>query len=240
MVIESIDNKKIKNIRKLNKKKYRDETKTFLVEGPHLVNEAYNAGLLKEVILEENEKININVKTTYVTYNVIKSISELDTPYKVIGICNYMSEKQINGNVLILDDIQDPGNLGTIIRSAVAFNIDTILLSKNAVDVYNFKVLRGAQGLNFHINIVRCDIEKEVNNLKNKGYTIYSTDVVTGKNIKNVKVSGKYGIIMGNEGRGVKESLKEISDEKLYIKMNEKCESLNVAVATSIILYELS
>lgn len=240
MIIESIDNKKIKNIRKLNQKKYRDEKKEFLVEGFHLVEEAYKEGLLKEVILEENEEIYFNVDTTYVNYNVIKSISELETPYKIIGVCMQKEEKDIKGNVLILDGVQDPGNLGTIIRSAVAFNIDTIILSKDTVDLYNSKVLRSTQGMNFHVNIIRRDLESEIKFLKENGYKIYTTDVITGKNIKNVKVSSKYAIIMGNEGNGVRENIKNLSDEKLYIKMNSNCESLNVAVATSIILYEFS
>ena len=170
MTIDSVDNKKIKNIRKLNQKKYRDETNEFLVEGIHLVKEAYKEGLLKEV----------------------------------------------------------------------AFNVDTIILSKDTVDLYNPKVVRSTQGMNFHINIIRRDLEHEINTLKEKGYTVYSTDVINGKNIKNVKVNGKYAIIMGNEGNGVRENIKNLSDEKLYIKMNNDCESLNVGVATSIILYEFS
>lgn len=240
MTIDSVDNKKIKNIRKLNQKKYRDETNEFLVEGIYLVKEAYKEGLLKEVVLEENEEIDFKVDTTYVTYNVIKSISSLDTPYKIIGVCKKKEEKEINGNVLILDGLQDPGNLGTIIRSAVAFNVDTIILSKDTVDLYNPKVVRSTQGMNFHINIIRRDLEHEINALKEKGYTVYSTDVINGKNIKNVKVNGKYAIIMGNEGNGVRENIKNLSDEKLYIKMSNDCESLNVGVATSIILYEFS
>lgn len=240
MTIDSVDNKKIKNIRKLNQKKYRDETNEFLVEGIHLVKEAYKEGLLKEVVLEENEEIDFKVDTTYVTYNVIKSISSLDTPYKIIGVCKKKEEQEINGNVLILDGLQDPGNLGTIIRSAVAFNVDTIILSKDTVDLYNPKVVRSTQGMNFHINIIRRDLENEIKALKEKGYIVYSTDVINGKNIKNVKVNGKYAIIMGNEGNGVRENIKNLSDEKLYIKMNNDCESLNVGVATSIILYEFS
>ena len=161
---------------------------------------------------------------------MIKSISSLDTPYKTIGVCKKKEEKEINGNVLILDGLQDPGNLGTIIRSAVAFNVDTIILSKDTVDLYNPKVVRSTQGMNFHINIIRRDLENEIKALKEKGYIVYSTDVI----------NGKYAIIMGNEGNGVRENIKNLSDEKLYIKMNNDCESLNVGVATSIILYEFS
>ena len=105
MTIDSVDNKKIKNIRKLNQKKYRDETNEFLVEGIHLVREAYKEGLLKEVILEENEEIDFKVDTTYVTYNVIKSISSLDTPYKTIGVCKKKEEKEINGTLHLDVDV---------------------------------------------------------------------------------------------------------------------------------------
>lgn len=240
MVIESVDNKKIKEIRKLNQKKYRDLVDEFIIEGEHLVKEAEKKGLLKEVILEDGYEYKTDIEKIYVTNKVIKSISNLVTPYKVMGICKKNKEREINGNVLILDGIQDPGNLGTIIRSAVAFNIDTIILSDSAVDLYNYKVLRSAQGLNFHINIIKRDLKEEITKLKENNYKIYTTDVNGGKNIKNVKVEEKYAIIMGNEGVGVRKDISALSDEKLYINMNNNCESLNVAVATSIILYEFS
>ena len=238
MLIESTDNKKIKSLRKLHNKKYRDEEKKFLVEGIHLVKEAYNSGNLIEVILLDGEEIDIDTNITYATKNVIKTLSELETPYNVIGVCKYSDEKEIKGKVLILDNVQDPGNIGTIIRSSVAFNIDTIILSETSVDLYNSKVLRGCQGMNFHINIIRGDLTKYINELKEKKYTIYTTDVNNGKELKNIKKSNKYVIIMGNEGNGVSKEISDMSDEKIYINMNKNCESLNVAVATSIILYE--
>ena len=240
MLIESVDNKKIKELRKLHQKKYRDEEKKFLIEGIHLVTEAYNSGNLLEVLLINTEEMNFNVPITYVTDNVMKSLSNLDTPYNIIGVCSYQKEKEIGNKVLMLDNVQDPGNLGTIIRSSVAFNIDTVILSNNTVDLYNDKVLRGCQGMNFHINIIRDDLKKHINELKNNGYTIYTTDVNNGKELKSIKTTDKYVIIMGNEGNGVSKEISDLSDEKIYINMNENCESLNVAVATSIILYELS
>ncbi|MBP3634945.1 MAG: RNA methyltransferase [Bacilli bacterium] len=240
MVIESTDNKKIKDFRKLKQKKYRDKEKMFLVEGIHLVVEAYKSGNLIEVILEENEKVDINIKTTYVTKQVLKSLSELETPYNIIGVCKFSEEKDIGNKVLILDDIQDPGNLGTIIRSALAFNIDTIILSDNTVDLYNSKVLRSSQGMNFHVNILRGNIKEYILKLKDDNFKIYTTDVNNGKDIKSVTNTKKYAIIMGNEGRGVFKGISDLSDDKIYIKMNRECESLNVAVATSIILYELN
>lgn len=240
MVIESLDNKKIKNLRKLKEKKYRDKEGKFLVEGEHLVNEAYKNGNLIEIILLDGEDINLDVEYTYVTKSVLKSLSTLQTPYNIIGVCEMPPKKDIGNRVLILDDIQDPGNLGTIIRSSVAFNIDTIILSENTVDLYNSKVIRGSQGMNFNINIIREDIKKYINKLKEDNYKIYTTNVNNGKDIKNVSISEKYAIIMGNEGRGVSLDIASLADEEIYIEMNNVCESLNVAVATSIILYELN
>ena len=240
MLYTSIENKKIKELKKLNTKKYRDLNNFFIVEGEHLVLEEYKNGVLKELILEENTKLNLNVETNYATYNVLKYISNLDTPNKIIGICEKLNKNLVGNRVLILDDIQDPGNLGTIVRSAVAFNIDTIVLSKNTVDLYNPKVIRATQGMIFNINIIEKNLIEFISNLKQNQYKIFSTNVVNGKSIKNVEKGEKFAIIVGNEGKGVSNEVNSLCDEFIYIEMNNKCESLNVAVATSIILYELS
>ena len=240
MIIESVDNKKIKLYKKLGEKKYRDSEKLFLVEGEHLVLEAYKANTLKEVILC-NRDIDLDIEKVYVTDKVMKNISELSSKVDIIGVCLIKEEKlDYNKNILILDGIQDPGNLGTIIRSSVAFNIDNIILSNDSVDLYNTKVLRSAQGMNFHINIIRDNLSTIIPFLKNNNYIIYGTDVVNGIDLKSVKKDEKYAIIMGNEGSGISKDVKSQVDKNIYIKMNDKCESLNVAVSTSIILYELN
>ncbi len=240
MLYTSTQNEKIKNLRKLNNKKYRDENSLFLIEGEHLVLEAYKNGYLKELLLEENTNLNINVPTNYLTRNVMKFISELDNPSNIMGVCNKLIEQEELGNkILVLDNVQDPGNLGTIIRSAVAFNIDTIILSDDTVDLYNSKVIRASQGMIFKINIVRQSLLEVIPNLKKQGYRIYTTNVKNGKSLKNVEKVSKFAIIMGNEGLGVKESISSLADDFLYIDMAKDCESLNVAVAASIILYEL-
>ncbi len=239
MIYTSTDNKKIKELKKLNIKKYRDQSNSFLVEGEHLVLEAYKKGLLEELFLEENTKLDLDVKTSYLSRNVIKFISELDNPSNIIGLCKKVEEKEIGNKVLVLDDIQDPGNFGTIIRSAVAFNIDTIVVSNNTVDLYNSKVIRASQGMLFNINIIRRDLNVFVPELKKEGYQIYATKVNGGKSLKTIEKMEKFAIIMGNEGAGVNDNLMNLADEYLYIDMNSNCESLNVAVATSIILYEL-
>ena len=239
MIYTSTDNKKIKELKKLNIKKYRDQSNLFLVEGEHLVLEAYKKGLLEELFLEENTKLDLDVKTSYLSRNVIKFISELDNPSNIIGLCKKVEEKEIGNKVLVLDDIQDPGNFGTIIRSAVAFNIDTIVVSNNTVDLYNSKVIRASQGMLFNINIIRRDLNVFVPELKKEGYQIYATKVNGGKSLKTIEKMEKFAIIMGNEGAGVSDNLMSLANEYLYIDMNSNCESLNVAVATSIILYEL-
>lgn len=239
MVYTSINNDKIKEIKKLQSKKYRDELGVFFIESEHLVEEAYKQGLLKLLIVEENYDYQLDIDTIKVSKNIISYLSELESPKKVMGIVNKIPSKEIGKKVLALDNIQDPGNMGTIIRSAVAFNIDTILISKDSVDIYNSKVIRSTQGMIFGINIIICDLEKKLIELKNNNYTLYGTKVDGGESIKDIEVSDKFVIIMGNEGQGVKDSIFDLCDKYLYIKMNDKCESLNVGVATSIILYEL-
>ena len=135
--------------------------------------------------------------------------------------------------------MQDPGNLGTIIRSSVAFNISTVVLGNNCVDLYNSKVIRACQGMNFHINIIRRDLKDFITNIKKEDYYILGTNVNDGSDLKSISNLSKYAIIMGNEGNGVSKEIQDMCDRNIYIKMNDKCESLNVAVATSIILYEL-
>lgn len=240
MLYSSIDNQKIKDIKKLYTKKYRDLEGKFIIEGEHLVLEAYKKGLLEELIILENSCLALDVKTSFVTEKVMKYISELNTAPNIIGICKKLNNNALGNKVLVLDGIQDPGNLGTIIRSSVAFNIDTIILGKNCVSLYNSKVLRATQGMIFSINIIESDCIEMLKQLKNDDYQILSTRVDHGKDIRSINVNDKVAIIMGSEGLGVSKELLELSDQYVYIKMNAACESLNVAVATSIILYELN
>lgn len=238
MIYTSINTPKIKELSKLKIKKQRDKLGLFLVEGAHLVKEAYESGYLKELLLLENSEFKLDVLTNYVTENVLKYLTDVETPAGIIGVCE-IKQMNLHGNkLLLLDGIQDPGNLGTIIRSSVAFNVDTIIINDKCADPYSNKVVRASQGMLFKTNIVKEDLNKFIKEIKGK-IPIYGTKVTNGKNVKNLEKISKFAIIMGNEGQGVSQELLDLCDEYLYIPMNKKCESLNVGVATSIILYEL-
>lgn len=240
MVITSVNNNKIKDINKLKEKKYRDSSNSFLVEGEHLVIEAYRENLIKElIVLDDSDFILDGIPTVKVSREVMKKLSSMDSYPSVIGVANKIREKELGNSILILDDIQDPGNLGTIIRSSAAFGIDTIVVSPKTVDIYNIKVLRATQGMLFHINIIVRELDSFITKLKQDNYKIYGTKVDKGINIKNITINNKYALVMGNEGNGISDNVSKLCDEYLYIKMNDNVESLNVGVATSILLYEI-
>lgn len=238
-VIISIDNVKIKELKKLRQKKYRDMSNKFLVEGIHLVEEAHKSNLLEEIYVLENSNINMGVRTIYISNKVMKYLSSLESTSMIIGLVRKKENINKLGNkIMYLDNIQDPGNLGTIIRSSYAFSLDTLIISNDSVDLYNDKVIRASQGMIFRQNILIKDLNFLLD-LKNNGYTIYGTDVKKGNNIKDIETNEKSVIIIGNEGQGIKDSIRNICDKFIYIDMNKDCESLNASIAASIIMYEL-
>lgn len=236
MKITSLNNPKVIFWAKLKMKKYRDIEHLFIVESEHLVTEALKKGIVKEIITTEEKEY--EVPTYNVSTEIMKRISTLITPSKVMAVCEYLMPDDIKGNILLLDHIQDPGNLGTIIRSAVAFNFSTIIVSEDTVDFYNDKVIRSSEGMIFNINLVKDDLLSIIPVLKEKGYKIYGTDVKKGKNIKTID-NNKWAIIIGSEGKGMSIEVKELCDDFIYINMSKTCESLNAAVASSIIMYEV-
>ena len=237
MNLTSTNNEKVKMWEKLKQKKYRDMYKMFLIEDEHLIKEALKQNTLKEIITSD-ENLKFSIPTYYVNDKIMKKISEQNSGAKIIGVSKILEERSVKGNIIVLDNIQDPGNLGTIIRSAVAFNFDSLILSNNCVDLYNAKVIRASEGMLFHLNIKRGDL---INFLKNldKDYTVIGTDVNNGENIKNISFK-KCAIVIGNEGNGLSEDVKKICDKLAYIKMNNFCESLNAGVSASILMYEVN
>ena len=231
MKIDSLSNTKVKNWNKLKEKKYRDEAGLFLIEGDHLIKEA----LKKQMVVST---IGLNETYDYtVNPEILKKLSSQKSGTKEIAVVKKIEEKKIEGDkILILDNIQDPGNLGTIIRSAVAFNISTIILSDDCVDLYNDKVIRSSEGMIFNINIVRKKLIEIIPKIKENGYTVYAT-TVNGKGY--FENDSKIALVIGNEGNGIKEDILNLCDKNITIKMNKECESLNAGVAASILMYEL-
>lgn len=233
-MIESVNNERIKEFAKLNSKKYRDETGMFIVEGEHLVEEA-----LKYMEVVEIFSLDGRENTTHVSESVMAKLSDLKSVPKVLALLKKKENSVPNGNIIVLDNIQDPGNLGTIIRSARAFDFSAIVLSEDSVDEYNSKVIRASEGMMFSTNIVRRNLKEFLLDIKNN-YTILTTDVNDGEDIKNLSSEWDIALIMGNEGNGVRPEIAELAEKRVYIPMNESCESLNVGVASSILMYEIS
>ena len=240
MIITSTDNNKIKLINKLKQKKYRDIENKFVIETENLIKEALENSMLLEIYILTGETLpfKVNVPIYEVTNEVMNKIKNINTS-KVIGICRKKSNNNYQGTkYLMLDGVQDPGNLGTIIRSAVAFNIDTIILSNTCCDLYNDKTVRATEGAIFKANIIRRDLKESIDYLNNLKIKIYGTDVKCGKEVKTIE-KDNYCIIIGSEGNGISQEIKEKIKENIYIKIHN-VESLNVAIVTSIILYELN
>ena len=239
MYISSVNNEFIKETAKLKEKKYRDITNTFLVEGEHLVNEALKNNLVKKIIVCEDYQYETDIEKIIVTKEVMKKLSDNPSIPRIMAIVKKDEKNYIGNKVIILDRIQDPGNLGTIIRSAIAFNFDTIILSDDTVDIYNPKVIRSTQGMLFNINILRDNLVSKINKLKEDNYLILATRVTDGTDVSKYKTNNKFALIIGNEGAGVSEEVLNMCDDYLYINMNKSCESLNAGVAASILMYEL-
>ena len=239
MVITSLENKKVKDVVKLQSKKYRDITNTFVVETEHLVEEAKKAGIIKDLFIVEDEFVD-NDNTYFVTNEVMRKMSSMESPSNVLAVCEKNNSKEIIGDkILLIDGVQDPGNLGTIIRSSVAFGVTTIVLSHDTVDLYNPKVIRATEGMFCHINIISMNLEEAINIIKSRGIKVYGTNVVDGVSVTSITDKNKYALIVGNEGNGVKQNIQDLCDLNLYIPMKDNVESLNVGVACSILLYEL-
>ena len=181
----------------------------------------------------------LDVPTIYVSKEVMKKLSSMESAPKIMAIVYKKKEEEVGNRVLVLEDIQDPGNLGTIIRSSLAFGVDTLVLSPKTVDLYNPKVIRATKGMLFHLNIIVREIVPFISSLKKDNYKIYGTKVDGGINVKDIDIPCKYALVIGNEGNGMSVNISNLCDENLYIKMNTEVESLNAAVATSILLYEM-
>lgn len=239
MIITSIENEKIKYFKKLKDYKYIKKERKFLIETENIVQEAIKNNYLEELIILDtyDNKYSSDIKKTIVNSKVMSYLSSMKSIPKVIGVCKTLNEKEIKNRVVILDDVQDPGNAGTIVRSAAAFNIDTVILTEGSVNIYNEKFLRATEGNIFNINIIRKNKKDLVNLLKKENYKIIGTKMDAEKEISKYNKPFKFALVFGSEGKGISKELLEVCDDFIKVDMNNHTESLNVAVSASIILY---
>lgn len=252
-VISSKDNELVKNIRKLKEKKYRDLENAYIIEGIKLIKEAIvEKAKVKQIIMCENFEDNKEIdKETlyeiakynliYVTEKVFNLITDVKTPQGIIAVIEKNKTNQIDYSqdiIIALDGVQDPGNLGTILRTVDSANLNQIILSKNSADPYNPKVVRSTMGGIFRVNIIEVeDLETTLKEMQKNNFKVMVTSLDTNNSIYDVDYNKKI-IVIGNEANGVSKEVQAMADEKVKIPMLGKTESLNASVATGIMIYE--
>jgi len=244
-MITSIQNNRVKEWRKLTTKKGRFHANLFLVEGMHLIEEALKSEWeIKEIILEEHKVLPISctdLPVTLVSNPVFHSISQTNSPQGIIAVI-VMQEQMVtysDGDLLLIDAVQDPGNLGTMIRTADAAGFSAVLLGRGTVDLYNDKVIRATQGSIFHIPLYTVDLLEEMKGIKDAGYSVWATALEHATLYHETPVGNQTALLVGNEGAGVDQTLIAESDQVVHIPIYGKAESLNVSVATGILMYYL-
>ncbi|MEY2193395.1 TrmH family RNA methyltransferase [Neobacillus sp. BF23-41] len=244
--IESINNPKVKQWKKLLTKKERDKSGTFLVEGFHLVEEALKQGeQIVEIIVSEKVDLPSRFDTgsttvIQVTEEISNALTDTEAPQGVYGVCQIANAEVVDAKTfLFIDAVQDPGNLGTMIRTADAAGIDTVVVGRGSVDIYNSKVLRSAQGSHFHLPIITGDLHEWMDKLQEKNIPVYGTALEGASAYTDISTGDSFALIVGNEGNGVGKDILSSTTANLYIPIYGKSESLNVAVATGILLYYL-
>lgn len=231
-MISSLTNNTVKELVKLNTPKGRREAKRFIVEGEHLVREAKAAGVLLKAYTT-----NGSLDGEIVTDAVMKKICNTSSVVPQIGVCKMLPKSDVTDRVLILDGVQDPGNMGALMRSAKAFGFNTIFLCDGCVDIYNDKVIRSSQGAIFKLNFLYGDKLWFISTLKD--YNVYGTNVVNGISVEEAEKKNKIALILGNEGNGISKEINNLGLKNIYIPL-DNMESLNVSVAGGILMYEMS
>ncbi len=239
--ITSVSNPLVKAWKKLDTKKGRREAKQFLIEGEHLIEEALRYNRVQHILLLEglDHKFLSYDNVILVSQKVLDELSSTISKAQMMAVCT-IEEKEVKtrNRVVLLDGVQDPGNLGTIVRTAVSFGYDQVILSKECVDLYNEKVVRSTQGALFAMSVVIKDLPEEIKTLKQEGLMVYGTSLHEAVFMKNRKKAQRVALVLGNEGSGVSDAVLHECDQNLMIEMDQ-FESLNVAVAAGIAMYTL-
>lgn len=239
MIIESIHNESYKLFRKLKEVKTRKKLGLFIVEGKHLVEEAKAHGVLVHCIKNADHVCDLEHDSVYTLSSPLyQSLSEVNSQSECMGVCRYPSlDKQFGSRVMVFDRIQDPGNFGTMIRTAVSFGFDAIIASSDCVDLGNEKVIRSTQGALFQIPVLTQSLDDVLPRLKSQGFVICGTALEDALALENyTDHPEKIALIFGNEGAGVSSSILDQCDLRLKIEMAQ-FESLNVAIACGILAY---
>lgn len=244
MIITSKDNEIIKNIKKLKEKKYRLDT--YIVEGIKMVKEAISENQEIELIaIREDFKIDFDtkkIKIVTISNKIFNDISDVKTPQGILAVIKKNQNNQIETNsdyILALDSLQDPGNMGTIIRTADSANINQIIINKTTVDPYSPKVIRSTMGAIYRTNIIEVeDLKATLKEMKSKGFQIITTDLKATQSIYDINYNNKTVVVIGNEANGVSQEILQTADKKVIIPMLGKTESLNASIAASIMIYE--
>lgn len=240
MEITSLENQLVKKVASLHQKKYRDQYKEFFIEGVKAIKEAIEYKVDISCILYSSEIIdyNFDVPTYKVTKEIMDKITDTSTPQGIVAVCKMPKGEIIKREKLVyLDRVQDPGNVGTIIRTADAFKFDGVLLSKGCADVYSPKVVRSTMGSLFHLPICQ---DVDLDTLKSLNSKIYSSTLDTRNFINDIVVKTPLVLVIGNEGQGISDDVKNITDEFVKINMEGNAESLNASIAAGILMYEIS
>ena len=252
--ISSKDNSLIKHIKKLKEKKYRNEYNEYIVEGAKIIGEAIKENAkIKQIIIcdgcEKDELIERHLKyelakydCIYVPQNIFKMLTDVENQQGVLAVIEKGNpDGTINYDediIVALDDVQDPGNVGTILRTIDSVGLKQVLVSKGTADVYNSKVIRSTMGAIFRVNVIECGYLKQtLQELKRKNFKLTVTSLEAKKSIYDIDYNKKI-IVVGNEANGVSKDIQKLATEKVIIPMLGNTESLNVSIATGVILYE--
>ncbi|PMD73405.1 TrmH family RNA methyltransferase [Companilactobacillus nuruki] len=247
--IESKKNDEIKQLKKLSATKNIRKTGTYMIEGFHLVREAdqFEQEIVKLFVTEKYQDDRLAKKyydiATVVSEDVANELSETKTPQGIFAVLKVQESdnlENITGKWVMLDDVQDPGNVGTIIRTADAAGYDGVITSLDSADFYQPKVQRSMQGSQFHLPIYRMDINKAINMAKESGLRVYGSEVNSNvKPYNELTKNDNFALVMGNEAHGITKEVLNETDENIYIPILGKAESLNVAVAAGVLMYGL-
>ncbi len=251
--ITSMSNQIIKEVRSLSNKKGRKTAQAILLEGYRLVKDALDSGAeIRYLIISDSffqkEELFLsqmpNIKSVQVPDELFSRISETESPQGILAVAEkpvYDKKEIINSikRVIALEDIQDPGNLGTIIRSADACGFDAVFLSKDSVDPYNPKVIRSTMGSLFHVPvIIEENFTEALHALKSNNILLAAAHIRDALPCWQADMSGKVAVIIGNEGNGLSDKVLNLVDINVMIPMPGKAESLNASAAASILIYE--